>query len=122
LPTEPKLLYTSMPLAFPWSTKKILNRLLVLNTATSVITYLAVFLIQNTQNRDAKAIQLKLDELISSTEGARNRLVDLQDLTDEELEQLQKQFQRLQKQVSQGYMDVTGALKEELDGEVKSDR
>jgi low affinity Fe/Cu permease len=111
-----------MPLAFPWSTKKILNRLLVLNTATSVITYLAVFLIQNTQNRDAKAIQLKLDELISSTEGARNRLVDLQDLTDEELEQLQKQFQRLQKQVSQGYMDVTGALKEELDGEVKSDR
>jgi hypothetical protein len=49
-------------------------------------------------------------------------LVDLQDLTDEELEQLQKQFQRLQKQVSQGYMDVTGALKEELDGEVKSDR
>jgi low affinity Fe/Cu permease len=94
----------------------------VVNTATSVITYLAVFLIQNTQNRDAKAIQLKLDELISSTEGARNRLVDLQDLTDEELEQLQKQFQRLQKQVSQGYMDVTGALKEELDGEVKSDR
>ena len=70
---------------------------LVVNTATSVITYLAVFLIQNTQNRDAKAIQLKLDELISSTEGARNRLVDLQDLTDEELEQLQKQFQRLQR-------------------------
>jgi low affinity Fe/Cu permease len=92
---------------------------LVVNTATSVITYLAVFLIQNTQNRDAKAIQLKLDELISSTEGARNRLVDLQDLTDEELEQLQKQFQELQERVSQGDMDTIGAVKEELDEEVE---
>ena len=95
---------------------------LVVNTATSVITYLAVFLIQNTQNRDAKAIHLKLDELISSTEGARNRLIDLQDLTDEELDQLQKQFQRFQKQVSQGGIDGTGTLKKELDKEVKSDR
>jgi low affinity Fe/Cu permease len=47
------------------------------NTATTVITYLAVFLIQNTQNRDARAVHLKLDELISSIEGARNRLIDL---------------------------------------------
>src|SRR5215475_2042780 len=50
---------------------------LIVNTATTVFTYLAVFLIQNTQNRDAKAVHLKLDELISSIEGARNRLVDL---------------------------------------------
>src|SRR5688500_12796067 len=55
---------------------------LVVNTVTTVITYLAVFLIQNTQNRDAKAVHLKLDELISSVEGARNRFVDLEDVSD----------------------------------------
>jgi low affinity Fe/Cu permease len=74
---------------------------LMVNTATTVITYLAVFLIQNTQNRDAKAVHLKLDELISSTKGARNRLIDLEDLTDEELDLLQKQFQQLRKIASQ---------------------
>ena len=52
---------------------------LLVNTATTVFTYLAVFLIQNTQNRDAKAVHLKLDELISSVAGARNRLVNLED-------------------------------------------
>jgi low affinity Fe/Cu permease len=65
------------------------------NTVTTVFTYLAVFLIQNTQNRDAKAVHLKLDELISSTEGARNRMVNLQELSDQELKLLQEQFQRL---------------------------
>src|SRR5688572_17925452 len=54
---------------------------LVVNTATTVITYLAVFLIQNTQNRDARAVHLKLDELISSIDGARNRFVDLEDVS-----------------------------------------
>jgi low affinity Fe/Cu permease len=73
---------------------------LVVNTATTVFTYLAVFLIQNTQNRDAKAMHLKLDELISSVEGARNNLVDLQSLSDDELEQLQLQFQKLQRRAS----------------------
>ena len=66
---------------------------LIVNTGTTVLTYLAIFLIQNTQNRDSKA--LKLDELISSVEGARNRLVDLQNLTDAELEELEQQFRRL---------------------------
>ena len=75
---------------------------LIVNTATTVITYLAVFLIQNTQNRDAKAMHLKLDELIRSIEGARNRLIDLQDFTDEELEQLQRQFQQLKQRADQG--------------------
>jgi len=75
---------------------------LLVNTATTVITYLAVFLIQNTQNRDAKAVHLKLDELIRSIEGARNRLIDLQDFTDEELEQLQQQFQQLKLRADQG--------------------
>jgi low affinity Fe/Cu permease len=54
-----------------------------------------IFLVQNTQNRDAKAIHLKLDELIRGVKGARTRLVDLQELSDEELDQLQKEFQRL---------------------------
>jgi low affinity Fe/Cu permease len=70
---------------------------LVVNTVTTVFTYLAVFVIQNTQNRDARAMHLKLNELIASIEGARNRLVDLEELTDEELATLQKQFQQLQR-------------------------
>lgn len=66
---------------------------LVINTGTTIVTFLMVFLIQNTQNRDAKAIHLKLDELIRSIEQARNRLVDLEDMSDEELDALQKEFQ-----------------------------
>lgn len=68
---------------------------LVVNTATTIVTFLMVFLIQNTQNRDAKAIHLKLDELIRSVKGARTRLVDIEEFTDEELEALHKQFQHL---------------------------
>jgi low affinity Fe/Cu permease len=68
---------------------------LVINTGTTIVTFLMVFLIQNTQNRDAKAIHLKLDELLRAVEGARTRLVDLEDLPDEELEHLQQFFQRL---------------------------
>ena len=70
---------------------------LVINTATTVLTFLAVFLIQNTQNRDGLALQLKLDELIRALGSARNRLVHLEDLTDEELEGLRRQFQDLQR-------------------------
>jgi low affinity Fe/Cu permease len=68
---------------------------LVVNTATTVITYLAVFLIQNTQNRDAQAIHLKLDELIKGVGGARTHLVNLENLSDEELASLQEEFTRL---------------------------
>src|SRR5919198_1121550 len=70
---------------------------LIINTATTVITFLMVFLIQNTQNRDSKAVQLKLDELIRALKTARNELVDLEDLSDEELKKLEEQFQRLRK-------------------------
>jgi low affinity Fe/Cu permease len=70
---------------------------LIINTGTTIVTFLMVFLIQNTQNRDGKAIQLKLDELIRALQGARNKLVDLEDLSDEELQKLQKEFERLQK-------------------------
>jgi low affinity Fe/Cu permease len=68
---------------------------LIINTATTVITFLMVFLIQNTQNRDAKAMHLKLDEIIRALKGARNQLVDLEDLSDEDLKKLEEQFRRL---------------------------
>jgi low affinity Fe/Cu permease len=68
---------------------------LIINTGTTVATFLMVFLIQNTQNRDSRAVHLKLDELIRGVRGARTGLVDLENLSDEELEQLQKQFERL---------------------------
>src|SRR4030095_12294685 len=71
---------------------------LIINTATTVITFLMVFLIQNTQNRDAKAVHLKLDEMIRALKGARNKLVDLEDLSDEELKKLEEEFQRLHKE------------------------
>jgi low affinity Fe/Cu permease len=61
-----------------------------------------VFLIQNTQNRDARAIQLKLDELIRSGKAARNRLIDLEDCTDEELDKLQREFERLRQRGPRG--------------------
>ena len=71
---------------------------LIINTGTTIVTFLMVFLIQNTQNRDGKAVQLKLVELIRALKGARNKLVDLEDLSDEELKKLEKEFQRLHTQ------------------------
>jgi low affinity Fe/Cu permease len=71
---------------------------LVINTGTTVVTFLMVFLIQNTQNRDAKAIHLKLDELIKGVKGARTGLVNLEELSDEELEKLHKEFERLHRE------------------------
>jgi low affinity Fe/Cu permease len=68
---------------------------LVINTATTIITFLMVFLIQNTQNRDTKAMQLKLDELLRAVQGARTSMVNLESLSDEELDQMQEQFERL---------------------------
>ena len=71
---------------------------LIINTGTTIVTFLMVFLIQNTQNRDAKAVHLKLDEIIRAIKGARNELVDLEELSDEDLKKLEEQFQRLRKQ------------------------
>ena len=70
---------------------------LIINTGTTIVTFLMVFLIQNTQNRDAKAIHLKLDELLKGVKGARTGLVDLEELSDEALEELQREFRRLHK-------------------------
>ena len=71
---------------------------LVINTGTTIITFLMVFLIQNTQNRDAKAIHLKLDELIRGVKGARTGLVNLEELSDPELEKLHKEFERIHRE------------------------
>src|SRR3954463_13490805 len=68
---------------------------LVINTATTVLTFLIVFLIQNTQNRDAKAIHLKLDELIRSIHKAHNEMIDIEKLSDEELEELAKHYEHI---------------------------
>ena len=68
---------------------------LVINTGTTIITFLMVFLIQNTQNRDSEAMQLKLDELIRATEGAHLALLDIEELTEKELDRLRAHYERL---------------------------
>ena len=72
---------------------------LVVNTATTIVTFLMVFLIQNTQNRDARAIHLKLDELLRAVKGARTAMVALETSTDEELAELQEEFERLHRRL-----------------------
>lgn len=68
---------------------------LVINTGTTIVTFLMVFLIQRTQNKENEAIQLKLNELVAAVKGASNRLIDLEDWTEEELDNLHKHYQRL---------------------------
>jgi low affinity Fe/Cu permease len=68
---------------------------LIINTGTTIVTFLMVFLIQNTQNRDSKAMHLKLDELLRATRAARNTMVDLEDVSEDELAELEEQFKRV---------------------------
>ena len=68
---------------------------LIINTGTTIVTFLMVFLIQNTQNRDSQAIQVKLDELIRSIEGAHTALLDLEELEEEELDAIRERYERL---------------------------
>lgn len=85
---------------------------LVINTGTTIVTFLMVFLIQNTQNRDALAVHIKLDELIRAIHGARNRMVDLEDLSVEELDTLKTRFASLAQRARQTLTDTgsrTGA-------------
>jgi low affinity Fe/Cu permease len=72
---------------------------LIINTSTTIVTFLMVFLIQNTQNREAKSTQLKLDELIRALPQARTALVDLEDFSEAELDELQQEFQRILKRI-----------------------
>ena len=73
---------------------------LIINTGTTIVTFLMVFLIQNTQNRDSKAIHLKLDELIRALSGARNGLLDLENMSDADLKKLEREFGRISKQAA----------------------
>lgn len=68
---------------------------LVINTGTTIVTFLMVFLIQSTQNRDAEAVQVKLDELIRAVEGAHNALLDLEELEEDELNRIHSRYRRL---------------------------
>ena len=88
---------------------------LVINTGTTIITFLMVFLIQNTQNRDAKAIHLKLDELLRAVSEARTGMVDLEEMSDEELKQLQEEFQRMHKHHSDELHERLDEVEEELE-------
>lgn len=74
---------------------------LVINTGTTILTFLMVFLIQNTQNRDGRAIHLKLDELIRAEKSARNKLLDLEDLTDDEMNRFQDEFRGLREKAAE---------------------
>ena len=71
---------------------------MVINTGTTIVTFLMVFLIQNTQNRDTEAIQIKLDELIRATQGAHNALLDLEELDQETLATFKARYERLAQQ------------------------
>jgi low affinity Fe/Cu permease len=82
---------------------------LVINTSTTIVTFLTVFLIQNTQNRDAQAMHLKLDELLRGVKGARNRLIDLENLSEAELRDLRAEFERLHKQAMEAEKDQPAA-------------
>jgi low affinity Fe/Cu permease len=73
---------------------------LVINTGTTIVTFLMVFLLQNTQNRDSEALQIKLDELIRSVKPARNEMMDLEDLDEEELEKIREQYLNLAERAS----------------------
>jgi low affinity Fe/Cu permease len=84
---------------------------LIINTGTTIVTFLMVFLIQNTQNRDAKAVHLKLDELIRALGPARNKLVDLEKLSDDELKTLEQEFEKLRKK-AEGAKEEVEDLKE----------
>jgi low affinity Fe/Cu permease len=88
---------------------------LVINTGTTIVTFLMVFLIQNTQNRDSRAIHLKLDELIRSIHAASNKLIELENCTDQEFDEVQRDFRNLK-----GRLDATAAVPKAAGRETES--
>lgn len=84
---------------------------LIINTGTTIVTFLMVFLVQHTQNRDARAHHLKLDELLRSVETARDRLINLEGCTDEEIDQIERQFAALRRRERR--VDTHGATANE---------
>jgi low affinity Fe/Cu permease len=94
---------------------------LVINTGTTIVTFLMVFVIQNTQNRDIRALHLKLDELLRAMEGARNSLIDLEDLSDDELARLAQEFHALQKSGDEAVVERVAAIHKELEERKRSE-
>ena len=95
---------------------------LVINTGTTIVTFLMVFLIQNTQNRDGAAMQLKLDELIRALQGAHNELVDLEDMSDRELEAVKHRYTRLAERARTNLQNRTEDLDDDDQAETGSSR
>ena len=85
------LVWAALGPSFGWSN----GHQLFINTMTTIVTFLIVFLIQNTQNRDTKALHLKIDELLKATRGARNSMIDLDRLSDQQLKRLEAEFKRI---------------------------
>jgi low affinity Fe/Cu permease len=94
---------------------------LVINTGTTIITFLMVFLIQNTQNRDSEAMHIKMDEMIRAIEGAHNALLDLEELEDDDLDRIRKRYRKLAKKarddIEAGGVDVGCADFDDDDGD-----
>lgn len=83
---------------------------LIINTCTTILTFLMVFLIQNTQNRDAQAIHLKLDEIIRSIDAARDDLIDIEDMNDETLDSFEQEFTKLHEEHLQHIKDIKNKI------------
>jgi low affinity Fe/Cu permease len=83
---------------------------LVINTGTTIVTFLMVFLIQNTQNRDSAAVQLKLDELIRAASGAQNALIDIEELTDQDLDLLRARYEALAQRAREDQADIVNSV------------
>src|SRR4051812_6634845 len=92
---------------------------LVINTGTTIVTFLMVFMIQSTQNRDARAIHLKLDELIRAKRGARNHMVDLEHCTDAELAEIEAEFRRIKSKAGDAQRAAERTGNEAVKGELK---
>jgi low affinity Fe/Cu permease len=84
---------------------------LVINTGTTIVTFLMVFLIQNTQNRDSEAIQVKLDEIIRAIEGADNALLDLEELDEKELDRIREDYEKMAEEARKALNEVKSAAK-----------
>lgn len=102
---SPKAFLLSLTIIFVWAVTGPIFKFsdtwqLIINTATTIVTFLMVFLIQNTQNRDARAMHLKLDELIKAVRGARTGMVDLEEMSDAQLDELQDQYRKLHDEIS----------------------
>jgi len=88
---------------------------LVINTATTIITFLMVFLIQHTQNKETRAVQMKLNELIAAVRGASNRLIDVEELSEREIEHLHRRFRHLARTAEKLEPGASTSIEDELD-------